>query len=42
MRTLLGSLLLVAALTAAPAFANEAAARRWIDQEFQPSTLSKE
>ena len=42
MRTLLGSLLLVSTLTAAPALANEAAARRWIDQEFQPSTLSKE
>jgi glycerol transport system substrate-binding protein len=39
MRTLLISLL---ALAAAPALANEAAARRWIDQEFQPSTLSKE
>ena len=40
MRTM--SILLLAALTAAPAFADEAAARRWIDQEFQPSTLSKE
>jgi glycerol transport system substrate-binding protein len=40
MRTLLT--LLLAALTAAPALANEAAARRWIDQEFQPSTLSKQ
>src|ERR687897_1301709 len=40
MRTLLVSLF--AALAAAPALANEAAARRWIDQEFQPSTLSKE
>jgi glycerol transport system substrate-binding protein len=29
-------------LAAAPALADEAAARRWIDQEFQPSTLSKE
>lgn len=27
---------------AGPAVADEAAARRWIDQEFQPSTLSKE
>ena len=37
-------MLLVLLLTgcAAPALANEAAARRWIDQEFQPSTLSKE
>lgn len=40
MRTLLT--LLLAALAAAPAFADEAAARRWIDQEFQPSTQSKE
>src|ERR1700735_676256 len=30
-----------AALTA-PAFADEAAAKKWIDSEFQPSTLSKE
>ncbi|HET9447774.1 MAG TPA: ABC transporter substrate-binding protein [Steroidobacteraceae bacterium] len=34
--------LLAAACTATPCVANEAAARRWIDQEFQPSTLSKE
>jgi len=40
MRALFVSLLL--ALAAAPALADEAAARRWIDQEFQPSTLSKE
>jgi glycerol transport system substrate-binding protein len=33
---------LTLALAAAPALADEAAARRWIDQEFQPSTLSKE
>src|SRR5262245_55782065 len=33
---------LTLALAAAPAVADEAAARRWIDQEFQPSTLSKE
>jgi glycerol transport system substrate-binding protein len=39
MRTLLIALLVLAA---APALADEAAARRWIDQEFQPSTLSKE
>lgn len=25
-----------------PAFADEAAAKKWIDSEFQPSTLSKE
>jgi glycerol transport system substrate-binding protein len=29
-------------LTASTALADEASARRWIDQEFQPSTLSKE
>jgi glycerol transport system substrate-binding protein len=40
MRAFLVSLVL--ALAAAPALADEAAARRWIDQEFQPSTLSKE
>ncbi|HKU15054.1 MAG TPA: ABC transporter substrate-binding protein [Steroidobacteraceae bacterium] len=34
--------ILLTALAAAPALADEAAARRWIDQEFQPSTLSKE
>jgi len=33
---------LAIAAVAGPAFADEAAARRWIDQEFQPSTLSKE
>src|SRR5215213_9094391 len=32
----------LALLLAAPAVADEAAARRWIDQEFQPSTLTKE
>ena len=26
----------------APAYADEAAAKRWIDTEFQPSTLSKD
>jgi glycerol transport system substrate-binding protein len=30
-----------AAITA-PAFADEAAAKKWIDSEFQPSTLSKD
>jgi len=40
MKTLL--IALFAACAAAPALADEAAARRWIDQEFQPSTLSKE
>src|SRR5437763_332598 len=29
-------------LAAAPAFADEEAAKKWIDGEFQPSTLSKE
>jgi glycerol transport system substrate-binding protein len=33
---------LAIAAVAGPAFADEAAAKRWIDQEFQPSTLSKE
>ena len=39
MRTLL---ILLLALAATPAVADEAAARRWIEQEFQPSTLTKE
>ncbi len=34
--------LLLTVLGASNALANETAARRWIDQEFQPSTLSKE
>jgi glycerol transport system substrate-binding protein len=29
-------------MSSAPAYADEAAAQRWIDSEFQPSTLSKE
>ncbi|MBX3609422.1 MAG: carbohydrate ABC transporter substrate-binding protein [Hydrogenophaga sp.] len=32
---------LIAIGAAAPAWADEAAAKRWIDSEFQPSTLSK-
>src|SRR3984957_8335639 len=38
------ALALMAASTAitAPAFADEAAAKKWIDSEFQPSTLSKD
>ena len=32
----------VAVVAAHPAWADEAAAQRWIDEEFQPSTLSKE
>src|SRR6185312_1486320 len=30
------------AFGAGPAFADDAAAKKWIDNEFQPSTLSKE
>ncbi|HTO85025.1 MAG TPA: extracellular solute-binding protein [Methylomirabilota bacterium] len=33
---------LLLAFGAGPAFADEAAAKKWIDSEFQPSTLSKE
>jgi glycerol transport system substrate-binding protein len=32
--------LATAALATAPARANEAAAKKWIDKEFQPSTLN--
>ena len=37
------ALALMAASSAitAPAYADEAAAKKWIDSEFQPSTLSK-
>ena len=41
-RTLITGLLAVGSLVVAPAHANEAAAKRWVDTEFQPSTLSKE
>src|SRR5260370_25039082 len=35
--------LIAASVTiAAPAFADDATAQRWIDSEFQPSTLSKD
>jgi glycerol transport system substrate-binding protein len=34
-------LIALAALPALPAMADEAAAKKWIDEEFQPSTLSK-
>src|SRR5215510_2775793 len=34
--------LLLTLFSSSTALADEAAARRWIDQEFQPSTLSKE
>ena len=33
---------LLLALGAGPALADKAAAKKWIDSEFQPSTLSKE
>ena len=33
---------LLLALGASPALADQAAAKKWIDSEFQPSTLSKE
>src|SRR5271166_697836 len=42
--TMTSALALIAASAAvtAPAYADEAAAKKWIDSEFQPSTLSKE
>ena len=36
------ALMAASAVVTAPAFADEAAAKKWIDSEFQPSTLSKE
>ena len=41
---MLGALALMAASSAitSPALADEAAAKKWIDSEFQPSTLSKD
>ena len=36
------ALMAASAAITAPAFADEAAAKKWIDSEFQPSTLSKE
>ncbi len=36
------ALVAASAAISAPAFADEAAAKKWIDAEFQPSTLSKE
>jgi glycerol transport system substrate-binding protein len=40
---LLGGLaVLLLALTAGPALADMAAAKKWVDKEFQPSTLTKE
>src|ERR1700739_668148 len=35
------ALIAASAAVTAPAFADEAAAKKWIDNEFQPSTLSK-
>jgi glycerol transport system substrate-binding protein len=42
--TMAGAIAMAACLGAlgAPAYADEAAAKRWIDTEFQPSTLSKD
>jgi glycerol transport system substrate-binding protein len=40
--TLPAAALLVAMFGASSAFADEAAAKKWIDSEFQPSTLSKD
>src|SRR6201989_1758588 len=36
------ALIAASAAVTAPAYADEAAAKKWIDNEFQPSTLSKE
>ena len=36
------ALMAASAAVTAPAFADEAAAKKWIDSEFQPSTLSKD
>ncbi|MFY9956549.1 extracellular solute-binding protein, partial [Bradyrhizobium sp.] len=36
------ALIAASAAITAPAFADEAAAKKWIDSEFQPSTLSKD
>ena len=36
------ALMAASAAVTAPAYADEAAAKKWIDAEFQPSTLSKE
>src|SRR6195256_2152045 len=42
MMTSAAALLAASAAITAPAFADEAAAKKWIDSEFQPSTLSKD
>ena len=36
------ALMAASAAVTAPAYADEAAAKKWIDSEFQPSTLSKD
>ena len=36
------ALMAASAAVTAPALADEAAAKKWIDSEFQPSTLSKD
>ena len=36
------ALIAASAAVSAPAFADEAAAKKWIDAEFKPSTLSKD
>ncbi len=36
------ALIAASAVGAAPALADDAAAKKWIDSEFQPSTLSKD
>ncbi|MBV9559396.1 MAG: extracellular solute-binding protein, partial [Bradyrhizobium sp.] len=36
------ALIAASATVTAPAFADDAAAKKWIDNEFQPSTLSKD
>jgi H+/gluconate symporter-like permease len=36
------ALAIMFAMAAGPAMADMAAAKKWVDEEFQPSTLSKE
>src|SRR6202140_495006 len=42
MMTSVLALMAASSAVTAPAFADEAAAKKWIDSEFQPSTLSKD
>src|SRR5215471_11972506 len=42
LRKIVPAVAVLLAFAAGPAFADEAAAKKWIDSEFQPSTLSKE